>query len=219
MHFINHSTLEIRQYNSALISVGGGVSITVQESLYTNTKLKIKIIYKSQVIHQQWETTKLNFSFNQQNTWSELTSRNCTRCFLMPQFYMLQHIPPLLCLVRAIGTCKLGCLATVQRLFPSVWFSTTCFMSNYMAHLSIYGVSDRRMWRPVLLVNIHYMLGVLFLECFSMQLKTVMCFNSCRLINTPWHRSCKISMIQSPVILLQSFIEFCPLNNIVYLQN
>jgi hypothetical protein len=186
-----------------------------------NTKLKIKIIHKSWVIHLQWEATELNFRFNQQNTWSELTIRNFTRCFLMPQFYMLQHIPPLLCLVRAIGTRILGCLATVQWRFPSVWFSTTCFMSKYVAQLSIYGVSDWRVWWPTHPVNIHCMLGFLgyFLERFITQLKTFMRLISCCLINTPWHRSCKISMIQSQVILLQSFIEFCPLNNLVYLQN
>jgi hypothetical protein len=144
---------------------------------------------------------------------------NFTRCFLMLLFYVLQHIPSLLCLVRAIGTCKLGRLATVQRLFPSIRFSATRFMSQYVVQLSIYGFSDCWVWWHIQRVNFHFMLGFFsfFLECCSTQLRISVSLFSCRLINTPWHRSCKISMIQSPVIQLQSFIEFCPINNLVYL--
>jgi hypothetical protein len=145
------------------------VSYCLRVTVHKNTKLKIKIILKSWAIHQQRETTKLNFSFNQQNMRSELTIRNFTRRFLMPLFYVLQHIPSLLCLVRAIGTCKLGRLATVQRLFPSMRFSAARFMSQYVVHLSIYGFSDCRVWWHIQRVNIHLMLGFLsfFLECCS----------------------------------------------------
>lgn len=188
-------------------------------SLRTNTKLKLKSIYKRSVIHQQWETTKFNSSSNQQNKLSELTTINFTRCFLMPQFYMLQHIPPLFCLVWAIGTCEMGCLATVQWLFRSVQFFTTCFIDKYLAQMSTYGVSDWRVWWPIHPANIQGMFGFAsyFLECFITQLQTFTCSILCCLINTRWLHSCKISMIQSPVIMLQSFIEFCPLNR-VYLK-
>jgi hypothetical protein len=145
----------------------------------------------------------------------ELTIRNFTRCILMLQFYMLQHIPPLLWLVRAIRTHELGRLATVQWLFLSVWFPIIHFINKDLGWISTHCVSDWQMWWPTHPANIHYMFG--FLSLFT-QPKTFICFISRGFINTQWLRSCKTSIIQSPLIMLHSSTEFYSLNG-VYLQN